>query len=301
MKTLGWILGLWGLAACQNIRQEVEPHQLSEQPARLIVACFISPQDTVIAAKVARSRPILDDETVTNLEITNATVLLQTGSRSVALSYHRQLRYYRISPADFPIRAGEPYHLVVQTPDGQRVEATTTVPAFVDLQRVRLDSEVVREEAGLRKRFFTRFSWFDLAAQTNYYQTEGIISYRCPQCNPEKNIRQAVQFSSPEGDRALYTDQASNGQSMLSVPGFLGPSIPADQPFFPTTFQKPLVLTASLLHLNSDYYFYHKALEQQRQSDQNPFAEPVPIPTNIRGGLGCFGASNRSVVTVWVE
>ncbi|RYD86802.1 MAG: DUF4249 family protein, partial [Sphingobacteriales bacterium] len=143
MKKFGWLIGILGLFSCQNLRQEVQPQQLADQPVKLLVACFISPQDTVLAAKVARSRPILDDETVTNLEITNATVTLQTGSRSIVLTYHSRLRYYRASPGQFPIRAGETYQLWVQTPDGQSVEARTTVPEAVSLQQVRLDSEVV--------------------------------------------------------------------------------------------------------------------------------------------------------------
>ena len=157
MKKFGWLMGILGLVSCQNLRQEVEPQQLADQPVKLLVVCFISPQDTVLAAKVARSRPILDDETVTNLEINNATVTLQTGSRSIVLTYHSRLRYYRASPDQFPIRAGETYQLSVRTPDGQSVEARTTAPEAVALQQVRLDSEVVLENNQVRKRFAARF------------------------------------------------------------------------------------------------------------------------------------------------
>ncbi|GAB3323613.1 hypothetical protein GCM10027299_19980 [Larkinella ripae] len=299
MKTGRWILGvLGGLMACQNLRQEVEPQQVADQPVKLIVACFISPQDTVLAAKVARSRPVLDDETVINLEITNATVSLQTGSGRVVLRYHNRLRYYRASPDEFPIRAGETYQLTVQTPDGQRVEARTTVPAAVELQRVELDSAVVLENEGRRKRFFTRFFWTDPPTESDYYQAEGIFRYRCPTCTTETSVRKAVQFVSAEGARAFYTDQQQNGVAMLSGPGYIGPPLATDQFFFSAAFKKPFVLTASLLHLNSDFYRYHRALEQQRQTDSNPFAEPVPIPTNISGGLGCFGAYSRSILEV---
>ncbi|KAA9353551.1 DUF4249 domain-containing protein [Larkinella humicola] len=298
MKKCGWLIGILGLVSCQNLRQEVQPQQLAAQPVKLLVACFISPQDTVLAAKVARSRPILDDGTVTSLEITNATVTLKAGSRSIVLTYHSRLRYYRASPNQFPIRAGETYQLSVQTPDGQSVEARTTVPEAVALQQVRLDSEVVLENKQVRKRFFARYIWYDRSGQPDYYQTEGTITYRCAGCAPDKTIREPVQFT---GNQGLYTNQESKGGRMVSDPGYLGVSIPSNQPFFPTLFSKPLVLTADLRHINEDYYRYHLALGQQQEVESNPFAEPVPIPTNIRGGLGCFGAYSRSTLTVRLD
>ncbi|GAB3930769.1 DUF4249 domain-containing protein [Larkinella terrae] len=297
MKRFGWLLGTVFLISCQNLRREVEPQQLADRSAKLIVACFISPQDTVLAAKVARSRPILDDQPVTNLEITNATVSLQTGSRSIPLIYHPKLRYYRADPNVFPIRAGETYQLRVQTPDGQRVEATTTVPVSVNLQQVQLDSEVVLENDVPRKRLFARYFWADAASQSDYYQTEGIFSYRCPGCAPEKPVRQPVQFVA----NPFYTDRESNATPMVSEKGYLGLSIPSNLWFFTGFFSKPFVLTADLLHLSPEYYRYHEALERQRQTDTNPFSEPVPIPTNIQGGLGCFGAYNRSTVLVTLK
>lgn len=294
MKRFGWLPGLIFLISCQNLRQEVDPQQLADRSVKLIVACFISPQDTVLAAKIARSRPILDDETVTSLEITNATVTLQTGSRSITLAYHSKLRYYRADPKTFPIRAGETYQLTVQTPDGQRVEATTTVPASVNLQQARLDSEVVLENEVSRKRLFARYFWSDAANQTDYYATEGIFTYRCPTCTPQKTVRQPVQFVT----NPFYTDPGNSAQLMVSEKGYVGPSIPVNQRFFSGVFSKPFVLTADLLHLSQDYYRYHEALARQQQTNTNPFAEPVLIPTNIQGGLGCFGAYSRSTVLV---
>ncbi|MGA0557786.1 DUF4249 domain-containing protein [Larkinella sp. VNQ87] len=293
MKKPGWLLILLALAACQPLQQEVVPQQLTSEPVKLVVACFIAPEDTVIAAKVARSRPLLDDETVTNLDITNATVTLQSRTQSVVLRYDARLRYYRVSPDEFPIIPGETYQLTVQMPDGQRVDAETTVPAPVDLHRVRLDSEVVLENDVLRKRLFARYFWTDPPGVPNYYETEGVFSYPCPNCNPAKTVREPVQFLSGSGERAFYTDQDRNGKPLTSGNGYLGASIPASDFLFSTVFQKPLVLTASLLHLNADYYRYHEALQRQQQADGNPFAEPVTIPSNIRGGLGCFGAYHR--------
>ncbi|MFD1144888.1 DUF4249 domain-containing protein [Larkinella insperata] len=298
MKRFSFLFGALLFFSCQSLRQEVEPQQLADEPVKLIVACFISPQDTVLAAKISRSRPILDDDPVSGLNITSATVTLQTGSRSIVLKFHSGLQYYRADPEVFPIRAGETYQLKIKTRDGQLLQAQTTVPDAAKLQRAKLDSERVVENNEVKKRFFTRYYWTDLPNQSNYYQTDGVITYPCLTCTPIETIRQPVQFMTGEGTQALYTDEDNPNEPMTSDKGYMGASIPSNKHFFPVFFSRPFVLTASLLHVNDDYFRYHQALAQQLEIESNPFAEPVPIPSNIQGGLGCFGAYNRSTVTV---
>jgi hypothetical protein len=45
-----------------------------------------------------------------------------------------------------------------------------------------------------------------------------------------------------------------------------------------------------------NYFKYHRSL-QQRLDTENPFTEPSIIYTNIKGGLGCFGAYNLGKLT----
>ncbi|RAK02501.1 uncharacterized protein DUF4249 [Larkinella arboricola] len=301
MRRFSFLFGALLFFSCQSLRQEVEPQQLADQPVKLIVACFIAPQDTVLAAKITRSRPILDDEPVNGLNITSATVMLENGTRSIVLKYDSDLQYYRADPEDFPIQAGKTYQLKIKTRDGRLLQAQTTVPDPARLQRAQLDSERVIENNEIKKRFFTRYYWTDLPNQSNYYQTNGVITYPCLTCSPIETVRQPVQFITGEGSQAIYTDEDSPNGPMTSAKGYMGASIPSDKHFFPVFFSRPFVLTASLLHVNNDYFRYHQALAQQLEIEDNPFAEPVPIPGNIQGGLGCFGAYNRSTVTVTLK
>jgi hypothetical protein len=57
-------------------------------------------------------------------------------------------------------------------------------------------------------------------------------------------------------------------------------------------------LNAYLLNVDEAYFRYYDAVERQNQLGDNPFAEPVPVPTNILGGLGCFAGYNRSSLTI---
>ena len=51
-------LSLLILTGCQNLRQEVDLNGLTQQPNKLVVSAFISPQDTILTVKVNRTRPI---------------------------------------------------------------------------------------------------------------------------------------------------------------------------------------------------------------------------------------------------
>lgn len=79
-----------------------------------------------------------------------------------------------------------------------------------------------------------------------------------------------------------YFDSLSNG--------YYGGNVPITK--------RPVSVNGMLLHVDKNYYDYHRTLQQQNDIDGNPFAEPVLISTNIEGGLGCFGAYNRTTKTV---
>ena len=53
-----------------------------------------------------------------------------------------------------------------------------------------------------------------------------------------------------------------------------------------------------LQHISSDYYMYAKSSSKARNTDNNPFMEPVQIHTNIQNGIGIFGSYTSSPVKV---
>jgi hypothetical protein len=55
-----------------------------------------------------------------------------------------------------------------------------------------------------------------------------------------------------------------------------------------TILSPDTIVGAFLISGNEDYINYHKDL--QRFQDLNPFSEPTINFSNIKGGIGCFGA-----------
>jgi hypothetical protein len=288
------------------MRQEVEPEGLTQVAKKLVIIGFISPQDTVLAVKVNITRPVSDPNYTTNYgTVANAKVTLTAGSRSIQLTYNGKNDYYQADPKKFPIKAGESYQVLAETPDGLKASGKCTVPQTTVLQRVRLDST---EDANQQKQYFVRYYWQDVAATTNYYQTVGIFTYAksCPTCKAEAGVKPKpetapVLFESLGQVNTLISDQSNNGKLLESYRGFLNQSsttqLLSDKPTFVNLYDKALV-KASLLNVDEAYYKYHQALELQKKSEGNPFAEPVLLPNTIDGGLGCFAGYNQSTLTM---
>jgi hypothetical protein len=60
-------------------------------------------------------------------------------------------------------------------------------------------------------------------------------------------------------------------------------------------------LQASLLHTDRHYYQYHLSVRGASRSQDNPFAEPTLIYSNVTGGLGIFAAYNRTAFAMQLK
>ena len=284
--------------SCGSLRNEVDPSQLGVESAKIVVSSFLSPQDTTLAVKVTRSATVVGDSISllqTGNNITDAIVTLSEGSKSVILPYNnvpktdtaRSHPYYSIDARLLPIIAGHTYTLTVVTTNGQRATSTCTIPtAAVPPKDITLDS--------LNGRYFVRASWQDPAGQVNYYQVVGIFRYiltSCKSCSIASNDN----LSFDDDSRGLKNDVGVDGSIMFSGRAFLTPS--GQQVNFNSQYKSASVLV-NLMSVDQAYYQYQDAIMRQRRSRNNPFAEPVLIPSNIEGGLGCFAGYNNAVLTL---
>lgn len=281
--TKKWLLPLLSatLFSCSSMREEIAPQALVEQPSKLVVDCFISPQDALLTAKVSRSRPILDNNAAKSVEIADALVTLSNGTASISLTYNAQLGLYSADAQKLPIRPGMTYTLSVRTPSGQQVTATTSVPTGVSLKSVRIDS---LSGATVQKEYRLVGNW--QPTTSSYFRVKGTITGSNQ--GASDNIK-AILFAL--ADNSLGLVASLNTPDNLSVSASLG-----DESL--KKYHRSAKVSLDLLHVEEAYYQYHLALDRQLKEAANPFAEAVRIPTNIQGGLGCFSSYNRSTLTV---
>ncbi len=64
-----------------------------------------------------------------------------------------------------------------------------------------------------------------------------------------------------------------------------------------TQFDEYLKIITNVNTLSRELYLYSRSRLQQSNTSGNPFAEPVPVYTNVKGGLGIFGSEAFSTIS----
>ena len=63
-----------------------------------------------------------------------------------------------------------------------------------------------------------------------------------------------------------------------------------------TDFGEFLEINVVIENISKELYLYYSSREQHGLAIDNPFAEPVPVYSNIEGGLGIFGSESASFI-----
>ena len=312
MKSLLYILSVLELTACGSLRNEVSPSLLTREGEKLVVNGYISPQDTLLSVKVSRSKPVLGEQTdALPYNVADATVTLSDGNKLVVLRYLSDKQFYTAKATLLPIRTGQTYTLTVSTPDGKKVTAQATVPKPVAIRQGHLDSIITTTGNRLQKSYQIGFDWQDPTGEANYYEYSGYFDWSPGYTYPIDG--QTVTSSGtglrllifPREDRTgkLITDDRQDGAVLSSLSADIGlVEVAANSPNAQASLKRLTMgnvlpgarVLLRLLSTETLYFRYKDAVIRQRQNRDNPFAEPVLIPTNVQDGLGCFSAYNRS-------
>ncbi|MBO0935475.1 DUF4249 domain-containing protein [Fibrella sp. HMF5335] len=311
MKSLFYLLPVLLITACTNLKTEVNPSMLNDQSEKIVVNSYISPQDTLLKVKVSRSKPAVSGAAVVPpFNVNNATVSLSDGSRSILFTYNNTAEYYQAKATLLPIQTGKTYTLTVTSADGKQVTAQSTVPNQVPISSISLDSTISSTSTEWQKSFRVHFTWQDPTAETNYYMYCGYFAWNskiAPTANGKvkstvpavaplpfitqattdnlicDNLQQGGALSTQSADVVTLTINKQEANAAEAIKHLsVGKSLPGAR------------LTLRLANTDAFFYTYTSAVLRQKQAGTNPFAEPVPIPTNVKGGLGCFAAYNRT-------
>lgn len=256
--------------------------ELPELDPMLNVTCFISPQDTVHFASVSRVNPLFGDNDDVPYAVDNAIVTISNGLQSAQFNYDINFQYYTLHSTSFSIVEGETYTLRVEAPGYPTWTATTIVPNQM-AQNVGAeikDFSPSSGDFGGNYNFELELYWDDVTIEDSYYR--GAVVYR-----DTLEFDGYVQIYNSEVVGFLERDGETNqGQIRMIKTGTV---------YYPSN-QQPNSLVFYLLHVNKDYYDFHKSLENMDYG--SPFSEPTLVYTNASGGLGCFGAYQQTKTTI---
>jgi hypothetical protein len=295
------------LTSCGSLVQDVNPDRLPKSDVKLVVHGYLSPQDTVLAVKVEKSKTLFGTTQIVvsptdtyndGSVVKDATVTLTDGVKTVNLPLSlNAFGEYRISAKALPIVVGKTYSLKVTTPDGLLAESSCTIPAQVPIKEVKRDSVASRYGSNSFTKT-VRLFWQDPADKGNYYRVQGGVNtkYTTPAQGtiPEQkyNYWNQIYFGNQGNGSYFVSDEANNGTLMASSQGQLYSGYYGGSS---TTTGQTIKTIVYLISGDKNYYNYHQAISN---FSDNPFSEPSLTPSNIVGGFGCFAGFNASEVVL---
>ena len=175
-------------------------------------------------------------------------------------------------------KAGSEYTLTINSPEFGPLKSTQTMPEPVVDYTIKIDSLV--EEPKIKYNVSIEFD----DNSSHYYRVEAF----------SVNHIQETYYTQTSYTRALHVSseyfEFSNSGNRKITTSFADYFSEETQSL--TTRGVYIVLSS----ISEDYYNYGKLLNNF--DPQNPFAEPVTLPSNIDGGLGMFSLASGLVIPI---
>jgi hypothetical protein len=271
---LSILSSLLGLFSCEK---EVTNIKLPSTKPKLVVGCFLSPQDTLIRLSLTRSKPIFGTEPAKKeaISVTDALVIISNKSQSITLSFNAITNKYEVKAGSFPIVAGTTYSLKISTPNGEIVSATCTIPdsPIPDARIELLDTSSATKVVNIK--------WKDIPNETNYYTVIG----------------QAQQIvNGPIAQDTLLTSLLYDGTSSLNDNRKDGNELSMILIDFNPGSEHIISTHYSVWVLNIDLNYYQYEKSSFNYTGDDPFSEPSPVYTNIKDGLGIFAGYQQKFI-----
>lgn len=260
------------LVGCEDFFiSEVEPPKSGTEP-QLVVHSYLSPDEDEIVVSVKKSRPIFYDDykEIEKGQVENAkiTITRQNTEQKAVIPFNFASRKYVIKTNKFPLKQGETYRLNVATPDGKSVEAFCTIPESVkgEIRNIQLKPKRGRD----RKNAQISFEFDDLPKQKKYY---GVIVKYYGKYRDDSSVEWKDSF--------LFTADTNDDTTVYAK---------STKEIF-SSLDKIKRVEIRLLSMDKNCYDYLKTIQMQVDNGEgNPFKEPTIIVSNIKNGLGVFGA-----------
>ncbi|NLF41672.1 MAG: DUF4249 domain-containing protein, partial [Bacteroidales bacterium] len=276
------LIGFIQLNSCISDAEDIE---IPEVEPKLVVHCFISPDDDTITLKLGQTRPlnnstvIYDDWNQQN-PIVNASVQIsnQNGD-SKTLTYSSLHQSYILPCLDFPIEVNKSYYLSVSAPDFKSISASCTVPA--PNQNIIVNDVITQQINEYSTDYIIKAQITDIPNVENYYHFQIYLKSAEPYLNPKYQTNYYTQMDFQIGE-SFFSDK--------NLDGAVFPFVAKAQSSSPNNSG---ISEYKLILLTTDehYYRYHTSLNIHQSP--NPFIEPTILYSNIINGSGVFCAYNK--------
>ena len=264
-KVLIYTLFVLSIYSCETVLENVP---IPESPQKAVVFGSIEVESLYHTLRVTKSKPILNNSMSSGFNaIPDATVTVTSGGQNYIYVFNPAMETYEYRGV-IDLSSGEA-QLAVNTISLGSLTSRVIVPTKFGAYTLVVDSLVREYETEYAVQFTIPAS--DNAA---YYRIDGYSTYATDTFSSystnEYHTNEDALDQELKVKTAFYEWDDKNGSSSN--------------------------LYVRLSRISEEYYTYGKALENYEPN--NPFAEPIPLPNNVEGGLGIFGISRSRVIKI---
>lgn len=322
---LGLLLSLGVLSGCETVIDLPEPEHTPRIALKYILSnyeparqnddltnsrqLFVSNSERIFSNKQARGRK---DATVVVLD-ENGTVVERFQPELPTSPYDTfNIGYYQPT-LGLKGEPGRTYKLRASLPGFETVESTLSLPAVPVIESATFIKNESKSNAGNvygqlsltvaddpgAANYYVAFARA-INSQNSQYQAWSQVEVDEEASDLEVDLGQ-FQLSTINGFQGYsfglypYADTNVNGQRFsltTNVRYYDGYCLP------PNNCQRPDYLEVYVTSMTRETYNFFLARRRYNDSDGNPFAEPAPLPSNIRPGYGLFGGMTDAVYRI---
>lgn len=252
--------------------------------SKLAVASFITPGDTLLKVQITRSQPVYQRTNFNPPPISDAEVNISGNGQLINLTFNPTSKVYEAVVSSTFIAEGETYILRVKQ-NNESVEAKTTVPNRFVLQASALVTRLVRSDPfGSSRTFYgCQFNFSGNPAAPAFYG----VSYQLVTRN--NGIENLGSFYSNETFSLTKMDYYKSDMAQDAVQTILREVVNYSVPGNVSS----KYFKIHLWQADEAFYQFNRTADMNYRSYDEFFSEPVPVYSNISGGLGCFGSYIR--------
>ncbi|GAA3955817.1 DUF4249 domain-containing protein [Hymenobacter algoricola] len=254
-----------------NLEQDIDI-ELPVAPAQLVAECYLLPGQ-VPRLSVTETVPYLSTPQPAVPTDVSVVLTLPNGQKRLlqfrpGLDKLTRKFYTHIGQQVLVAKPGDTFTLDVQDTQGRHLTGTATMPTRVPLDTVEWK---FNDKSGEDRKAYLLAKFQDPAATADFYRL--MIHKDSISDNAERDFE--------------LDDRLTNGQQMT-----LGTSY---------RFSSGDTLLVTLYHLDEPYYRFLQSLEDARNANGNPFAQPAAIRSTVRGGVGVFTILSEDRRTVIIK
>lgn len=287
MKTLVNILGAAALLLAAGCEKEI-PLDVDGSQDQLVINCLFDTDSTWVM-EVSKSRHILlEDQELSIVDNANVRIVNPDGS-SVALDHWGDGIYGSSTASPNP---GERYRVEVDAPDLESVWAENEVSGGAELISIDTSStqnfdikasnlHITLRDIPNERNFYNiklrawlwEYFWNDVTEELDSNRTFGTLYFT----SSDPTLTGGDDFLGENGfgqRGASFTDEL-----------FANSTTTIDVQFYPWRISEVYVVLSTG---TEEYYLYEQSYNRYQQSNDNPFAQPVQVYTNVNNGLGIF-------------